>query len=161
MIEHDRSQHSAEIKAWAPFAKVVQNTKLHYLNNLGLQHAMTLRREKRLESVRSFMTEVWGKTRGDQPFDEENAIHFANTFQARVGEAEGEWEAIKAEVMKFGAAGVTAAIATAGAAIATGGAAWFAATAVTAAGTIGWTKMKSSSFKYKHPAAFFMDLPDE
>jgi len=73
-IEHDRAVQSAENKVWSPFAKTVQNTRLHYLNNLELKHALTLRQEKRLESVRSLMTSVWAKVRSDDPFSEENGL---------------------------------------------------------------------------------------
>jgi hypothetical protein len=43
-IELDRKSHSAENKAWAPFAKALQNSTLRYLNNLRLDHALTLRK---------------------------------------------------------------------------------------------------------------------
>lgn len=35
-IERDRREHSAANKTWSPFAKSVQNARLHYLNNLDL-----------------------------------------------------------------------------------------------------------------------------
>ena len=58
-IELDRESHSAENKVWALFAKAIQNTPLRYLNNIRLDHALTLRKEGRLESLRGFLTRVW------------------------------------------------------------------------------------------------------
>lgn len=54
-IEVDRKEHSAENKEWSPFAKAIQNMKLKYINNLKLDHALTLRKEGRMESLRTFL----------------------------------------------------------------------------------------------------------
>ena len=59
-IEQQRGT-TGDTQVWSPFAKALQNTKLHYLDNLELHHALQLRAEGRLENLRSFMTKMWQK----------------------------------------------------------------------------------------------------
>ena len=159
-IEHDRSQHSAENKVWSPFAKAIQNTKLNYLNDIAIGHALTLRKEGRLEGVRGLLTNVWSKVRSDDPFNEENAIHFANELDYRVNEADAEWDSIKKDISKVGS-GLAGGIATLGT-VAPGQAGWLAAAAVVGAtGTAFWARYQRSAYLKKYPAAFFMDLHDD
>jgi len=159
-IERDRGTN-AETEVWSPFAKAVQNTKLHYLNNLSAQDALRLRAEGRLENLRAFMTKMWAKAQGDQPFSERAAIDLANELAAAVGEAEAEWAHLKTELVKRASQAAVASIAAFGPAIATGSALWHAA--ATAVGSIGvalWSKYKRRQYDVKFPAAFFMDLKD-
>jgi hypothetical protein len=159
-IEHDRGSN-AETDVWAPFAKAVQNTRLQYLNNLDLKHALQLRAEGRLESLRSFMTKMWEEARGDQPFGERAAIDLANELAAAVGEAEAEWEQLKGELAKRASQAVVASIAAFGPAVATGAALWHAAATVAGAVGVGlWSKYRRRQYDAKFPAAFFMDLKE-
>jgi len=160
-IERDRGAN-AETEVWSPFAKAIQNAKLRYLNNLSPEHALRVRTEGRLENLRAFMTRMWAKARGDQPFSERAAIDLANELTDAVGEAEAEWAKLQAELTKRTSQTVVAALAAAGPAIATGTALWHAA--VTAAGAVGvglWSKFKRRQYDVKFPAAFFMDLKDD
>jgi hypothetical protein len=159
LIEHDRKQHSAENKVWSPFAKAVQNIKLNYLNNLSLEHALRLRNEHRLEGVRSLLTRAWEKVRGDEPFDEQGAIHLANELTEAVDEAEAEWNQIQKDLVRFVGGGIAAGALSAGPVIAAGHALWLAAAgAVGTAGTAAWSSLQRRAYLKKHPAAFFMDL---
>lgn len=162
MIEHDRREQHAENSVWSPFAKAMQNAKLTYLNNLDLTHALRLRQEGRLLSLRSLLTSVWEKVRGDDPFDEQAAVHLANNLTDAVNEAEAEWFAIKKDITKYGAGGLAAGAVSAGPMIATGNALWAAAAAV--AGTAGmaiWSRYQNASFLKRYPAAFFIDLKED
>lgn len=163
-IEHDRKQHTSESKVWSPFAKAMQNARLSYLNNIEIGQAFSLRTEGRLEGLRGLLTNVWGKVRSENPFSEENAIHFANELHDRVREADAEWDTIKKEMSKVvggSLAGGLASLASL-AAIAPGQAGWFAASAVVGgASTALWAKYQQSAYLKKYPAAFFMDLQDE
>ncbi len=162
MIEHDRKQCSAENRAWSPFAKAVQNTKLHYLNNLGLEHALRLRSEHRLESVRSLLTRVWEKVRSEEPFDEQAAIHLANELTEAVDEAEAEWLQIQKDLVKIVGSGLSAGALSAGPAIAAGHALWLAVAAVVGTASVGiWSGIQRKAYLKKHPAAFFMELRSE
>jgi hypothetical protein len=162
-IEHDRRQHTAENAVWSPFAKAVQNTKLYYLNNLRLDHALKLRSEQRLESVRAVLTSVWDKMRGDEPFDERNAVELANRLTEAVNDAEAEWLNIRKDVVKFGGGGIAAGIASAAdAAITSGHAMFMAAAAVVGSATfLTWSRLKEAAYLKKYPASFFMDLQDK
>jgi hypothetical protein len=162
MIEHDGEHHGAENRVWAPFAKAVQNTKLHYLNNLRLDHALMLRKENRLDGVRSLLTRVWERARSDEPFDEQSAIHLANNLTVAVDEAEAEWRQIQKDIVKYGGGGLAAGTVPAGAAIASGHALWVAAATIIGTATMAvWSKIQKRAYLKKHPAAFFMDLRAE
>ena len=89
-IELDRESHSAENKVWAPFAKALQNTPLRYLNSLRLEHALTLRKEGRLESLRGCLRKVWAAACTENPFDSANSLLLAEELGERVREAEEE-----------------------------------------------------------------------
>ena len=54
-IELDREQNAISIGEWSPLAKAFQNLDLKYLNNLELDHALSLRTEGRLENLRAFL----------------------------------------------------------------------------------------------------------
>lgn len=162
MIEHDRKEQHAENAVWAPFAKAMQNVRLNYLNNLDLSHALKLRQEGRLLSVRSLLTQVWDKVRSDDLFDEAAAIHLATHLTDTVNVAEAEWLNIKKDMIKYGAGGLAAGAASAGPLVASGNALWAGAAAI--AGTAGmaiWTQYQKASFLRRYPAAFFMNLTKE
>jgi hypothetical protein len=159
-IERERGTN-ADTEVWSPFAKAVQNTKLHFLNNLNLDHALRLRAEGRLENLRSFMTKMWAKARGDQPFSERAAIDLANELTAAVGEAEAEWAQLKSELVKRASQGAVASIAALAPAVATGAALWHAAATIVGAIGVGlWSKYQRRQYDVKFPASFFMDLKD-
>lgn len=162
LIERDRQGLPTESKVWSPFAKAVQNTKLHYLNNLETRHALQLRQEGKLEGVRSVLMEAWSKERSEDPFNEEGAIHLASNLSDAVREAEAEWVDIKAEITKFGASGIGAGMLAAGPLVASGHALWLAGAAATGAVSISlFSKYKERAFQKRYPAAFFMSLSDE
>ena len=158
-IELDRESHSVENKVWAPFAKAVQNTTLKYLNELRLEHALTLREEGRLESLRGFLRRVWKDACSGEPFDEANAQLLAEELQEKVLEAEEEWNQIDKGLLKMIAAEFIPGLLAAGPLIASGYANWVAAAAV-AAGTydLAWSKTRRRGFPDRFPAAFFMNL---
>lgn len=163
-IEIDRDNHSAENKVWAPFAKSVQDTPFRYLNNLRLQHALTLRNEGRLESLRQFLRRVWkeaSKGNGNE-FDEQNAILLAEELGQRVRDAELEWKQIDTDLLKIiGASALTELIA-AGPLIAAGHANFLAAASVVAgtASIVNSTRRRRT-FPERFPAAFFMKIDVE
>jgi hypothetical protein len=162
MIENDRKQSGPETEVWSPFAKAVQNAKLHYLNNLSLDHALKLRTEGRLENLRSFLTGVWEKVRGNEPFNEQTAIHLANDLTAAVGEADAEWNQIKKDLVKIVGTSLSAGAMSAGPAIAAGHALWLAAAGVVGTASVAlWSKFQKKAYLKKHPAAFFMNLRDD
>lgn len=162
LIEKDRAEHSAPNKAWSPFAKSVQNAKLNYLNNLDLNYALQLRKEGRLEGVRSVMTEAWKKSANDDAYDDTTAIHFAENLTQSVNEAEAEWLSIKSDVAKYVGSGTVTGLFATGPLIAAGHALWVAGAAVVGGlATAAHTGWKHASYLKKHPAAFFMKLRKE
>jgi hypothetical protein len=160
-IELDRKSHSAENKVWAPFAKAIQETQFRYLNGLRLDHALTLRNEGRLGSLRTFLRKVWTEASTENEFAGENAILLAAELSERVREAEQEWQQIDTDLLKMvGAAAFSGALA-AGPLIASGHANFLAA----AAGVAGVASVVNSTrkrvvFPDRFPAAFFMKIED-
>lgn len=161
-IELDRESQSAENKVWAPFAKALQNASLRYLNNLQLHHALTLRKEGRLEALRSFLLRVWKDASTADPFDSANAVLLAEELGQRVRDAEQEWKKIDDEVLSFSVPVAATGLFAAGPMIAAGHA-YFLAAAIAAAGLgplVNSTR-KRGSFPDRFPAAFFMKVDEE
>jgi hypothetical protein len=162
MIELDREGTTAETRAWSPLAKAIQAARLHYLNNLTLDHALQVRQEGRLESLRTLFTEIWDKARGDVPFSDDAATELARKLTDAIREADAEWGNIKSGLVKTIGTAVAAGVAGAGPAVANGHALWLAAAAVIGgASAATWTGIKRAAYLQKHPAAFFMEVdPD-
>jgi hypothetical protein len=134
-IELDRESHSAENKVWAPFAKALQNASLRYLNNLRLEHALTLRQEGRLESLRRFLGKVWKDASTEDQFESKNAILLAEELTGRIQDAEQEWKEIDKDLFKMVGGTAVGGLLAAGPLIANGHAAFLAA-AVGVAGAV-------------------------
>lgn len=161
-IELDRQSHSAENKAWAPFAKALQDAPLKYLNEMSLETALILRKEGRLESFRGFLRRAWKDACVEDPFDEVNAQFLAEELLERVREAEIEWDQIDKDLIKIIGAELCAGLLTAGPLIASGHAAFLAAAAVSAgAATLAVSTKQRRQFPDRFPAAFFMNLSDD
>ena len=160
-IELDRESHSAENKVWTPFAKALQSTPLKYLNNLRLEHALTLRKEGRLESLRVFLRKVWKDASGENPFDDANAILLTEELHQRIREANEEWAKIDKDLLKIVSATAVGELLAAGPLIAAGHAYFLAAAvAVGAAGALVNSTLKRRSFRDRFPAAFFMKVEE-
>jgi hypothetical protein len=160
-IELDRESHNAQNKAWAPFAKAVQEAQFRYLDQVSLGDALALRQAGRLEGLRSFFHRVWRDAiRGDE-YDEANAAALADELHEKVREAEDEWRKIDLELLKMMAQGAAAALLSAGPLVASGHASFLAAAAVVPGG-VGLTAstMRRRGFSDRFPAAFFTDLSE-
>jgi AraC-like DNA-binding protein len=158
-IELDRESHSAENKVWAPFAKALQNTTLKYLNNLRLEHALRLRKEGRLESLRGFLSKVWKDASTENQFDSANAVLLAGELAERIREAEQEWKNIDTDLLKIVGAAAAADLLAAGPLVASGHA-YFLAAAAVVSGTVPLviSAKQRGSFPDRFPAAFFMKI---
>ncbi len=158
-IEIDRENTDAKNKEWTPFAKAFQNLELKFLNNLSLEHALILRKENRLESLRVFLRKVWKSARTTDQFSEANAKLLAEELNEEIIKAEEEWKQIDRNLLKWIGAELGSGIAAAGPMIASGYGQFLAA-AIATAGTInlGVTQSERKSFKSKYPAAFFLKL---
>jgi len=158
-IEIDRESANAKNKEWTPFAKAFQNLELKFLNNLSLEHALILRKENRLESLRTFLRKVWKSARTTDPFNEANAKLLAEELNEEIIKAEEEWKQIDRNLLKWFGAELGSGIAASGPLIASGYGQFLAA-AIATAGiiTLGVTQSERKSFKNKYPAAFFLKL---
>lgn len=158
-IELDRESHSAENRVWAPFAKALQNAQLKYLDNLRLNHALDLRKEHRLESLRTFLGKVWKAASAEDKFDSANAILLAEELNHEVQRADEEWRQIDTELLKMAGTAAAADLLAAGPLVSTGHA-FFLAAAVAISGAVPLlvsTRLRRS-FPDRFPAAFFMKI---
>jgi hypothetical protein len=161
-IELDRESHSAENKVWAPFAKALQDAPLRYLNSLRLDHALTLRQEGRLESLRGFLAKVWKEASSENQFDSANAVLLAEELAERVREAEQEWKKIDTDLLKIVGGAALAELLAAGPLIAAGHAFFLAAAVLVGGGMpLVNSTLKRRSFPNSFPAAFFMQVQDD
>lgn len=161
-IELDRESHRAENKVWAPFAKAMQNAPLRYLNNLRLDHALTLRKEGRLESLRSFLARVWKDASIEDHFEDKNALLLAEELGQRIREAEQEWEQIDRDLLKIVGTVAVGGLLAAGPLIAAGHAYFLAAAAgVAGLGPVFNSTLQRRSFPDRFPAAFFMKVEEK
>jgi AraC-like DNA-binding protein len=161
-IELDRQSHSAENKVWAPFAKALQNAPLRYLNSLRLEHALTLRREGRLESLRGFLGKVWRDASKENQFDNANATLLAEELGERIRDAEQEWKQIDRDLLKMVRTAAVGGLLSAGPLIAAGHALFLAAAvAVAGVGALTNSTLQRRSFPDRFPAAFFMRVQED
>jgi len=154
-IEIDRESQNIEIKEWTPFAKAIQSLELKYLNNIKLEHALILRKENRLESLRVFLRRVWKSACSGEPFNEINAKFLADELNYEIRKAEVEWKKIDRDLLKwFGSELIVA-----GKQILTGSGCFLpAVTALMGIIKLGTTQLERKSFQDKFPAAFFMKI---
>ena len=155
----DRSLNNAESRVWSPFAKALQESPLKFLNNLHLKHALKLRNEGRLESLRSFLLKVWKHARTEEPFDEANARLFAEELREEVSFAKEEWDKIDQDLIKIVGGETGAGLLAAGPLIAAGHGLFVgAAAAAVGAATLAALYKRRRHFPDRFPAAFFMNI---
>ena len=158
-IELDRESHSIENKIWSPFSKAIQNANLKYLNALRLEHALSLRKEGRLDRLRRFLHRVWKDACSGSPFDDVNAQLLAEELQEKVNQAEEEWKQIDLDLIKMMGAGLAAEMLAAGPLIASGNGDFLAAAGVILGGTnLAVSTFRRRCFPDRFPAAFFMKI---
>jgi hypothetical protein len=156
-IELDRSEGDVDNGIWTPFAKAFHGLDIKYLNDVPLDLVLRLRREQRLEGLRSFMRKVWKTAEPDESFEPTAVENLAAELHDKVREAEDEWAKIGRDLLKW--LGGVGALATPF--IAKGGAEWTAAAigaAVAGAGALAISTHQRNSFQNRYPAGFFLKL---
>ena len=158
-IELDRTESGIDQSDWSSLSKAFHNLDLYYLNNVKLSHALSLRKENRLTSLRAFLRRMWKAASSGNPYGEHNVKLLADELEAAVKQAEDEWKQIDRDLIKWLGGEVATGMLAGGPLIAAGHGLFLAAAVATAGATtlIGST-MKRKGFPDKYPAAFFMDL---
>jgi len=158
-IEIDRESQNAESREWSPFAKAFQSLELKFLNNLNLEYALILRKEKRLEPLRVFLRKVWKSACTVEPISKINANLLADELKDEIKKAEVEWKKIDRKLLDWFGNELKAGLIAAGPMIASGyGSFLAAALALGGIFKLGVTQSERKSFQDKFPAAFFMKL---
>lgn len=159
IIKRERESCGVNSEVWSPFAKAMQQAKFNFLNNIDSEVALRLRKEDRLQGVRSVLRDAWRTDLSDDPFDEKNALLLSENFISSINEAEAEWDSIRAELTKFAGAEIGATALAAGPLIASGQAGWLAGGLMSVAAiNFGVYKQKHKSFKRRFPASFFINI---
>ena len=105
--------------------------------------------------MRGFMRKVWNAAAPENSFAEGNADNLAAELREKVREAEGEWDKIDRDLLKW--IGIT----TAGSFVARGGADWVSAalgSAIAGVGSLVVAGHQRRSFERRYPAAFLLKL---
>lgn len=158
-IELDRDQAGIKQPEWSPLARAFQNLNLKFLNTLDLSHALAVRQEGHLASLRSFLRKIWSAAVSGNPFGKQNVQYLAEELESEIRFAEEEWKQIDRDLIKWLGGEAAATLLSAGPLIASGQGEFVAAAAVTAgAATLTASYMQRRGFQSKFPAAFFMKL---
>jgi len=158
-IEIDRAQHNAHNRAWAPFAKAIQEVELKCLHDIQLDHAMRLREEGHLEGLRIFLKKVLKEASLSDPYDEANARLLGDELKDQIRRAEEEWKGLDRKFLKWFGAELGASLLAAGPLIQSGNGMFLAAAlATTTAIQIGVSEREAAGFQTKFPAAFFLQI---
>ncbi len=161
-IELDRDSQNAINKEWTPFAKAFGGLDIKFLNNIELHHALTLRKENRLEGLRVFLRKVWKSAQTSEHFDEANTVLLADELTEEVKKAEEEWKKIDRDLLKWFGAELSAGLLSAEPLISSGHVSFLAAAVVSASAiTFGLNKAERTAFPKRYPAAFFMNIKDD
>lgn len=156
-MEVDRAEASLTTNDWSPFAKAFQALEFKFLQNVPLEAALRLRKEDRLQNMRSFMTKVWKSCGTEEPFSQGKADSLSAELQERIREAEAEWRKIDAELIRWlGGLGTVAAPF-----IAAGGATWIPAAVSAIVGGVAavtHSQHQRATFGKRYPAGFFLEL---
>lgn len=158
-IEIDRSNNNVESRIWSPLAKAFQESPLKFLSNLSLHHAMKIRNEGHLESLRKFLLRVWKSARTEDHFDDINVGLLAEELREEVALAKEEWRKIDDDLLKIIGGEAAAGLLAAGPLIESGHGLFLGASAVTAgAATLAAAYRRRKRFPCQFPAAFFMNI---
>lgn len=161
-VEIDREESNVETKIWSPMAKAIQNTPFKYLNNIALSHALKLRKEGRLESMRNFFRKVWKEVCIENSFEEQYARILSEQLLEEVAKADDEWKKIDEDLLKIIRTETMTGLLAAGPLITSGYAGFVAAAATVAGGTaLIMSTQRRKRFPKKFPAAFFMKIENE
>jgi hypothetical protein len=156
-IELDRSEAKIDVGNWSVFAKAFHSVDIRYLNNVPLDLALRLRREDRLQTLRSFLRKVWMTADPEGSYEPAAAEDLAAELQEKIREAEDEWDKIDRDLLKW-MSGIGAIAAPF---VVRSGAEWIGAAiaGVTAGiGALGVAAHQRSRFAHRYPAGFFLKL---
>lgn len=158
-IEIDRDNDHGAANEWEPLARAFQNVELKYLDAVNLDHALILRNENRLASLRTFLRKTWRAACSGNPYGSQNVQFLTEELESEVAYAEEEWRQIDRDLLKWFGGESAASLLAAGPLIASGHAGFLgAAFAVAGASNLISSTLRRKGFKEKLPAAFFMDL---
>lgn len=154
-MELDRVNNSQLETMWTPFSKALNDSSVHYLDNVKLEDALRLRKDGYLSGMRGFLKKTWQSACDvNRPFSEQNAKLLSEELNQEILKAEIEWKKIDQNLVKFFLAGGAATY------VVSGGAGFLPAIGAAVAGGVGLLSAHNQrkTFQIQHPAGFFIKL---
>lgn len=90
-------------EVWSPLTKAFQGLDFKFLDGVPLKFAYDIRSAGRLETLRSVLRKIWTEVGGspDANRAEKLARDFGDELKQRVAEAQGDWEKIDRDLLKW------------------------------------------------------------
>lgn len=155
-IEFGREQAEIDDGRWSPLAKAISKLQIKTLDKADLEFALQLRKDGLLVEFRSFLRKLWTSIDPENEFDDRLAADLEANISEEVAKAREEWDMIGEKLLRQGGGYVLGA-----AGLVASGQVHLALAAVgKSAIEVGVALWDRSKFRYRHPAAIFLDLED-
>jgi hypothetical protein len=155
-------QLSLDAQVWSPLTKAFGNLDFKFLDNVDPNFAVTMRKEGRLESFRSYTRKLWKTVGGELDLNKADSLarDFRDELTDEYARAQADWAAIDRDLLKWGVPAIAGA-AQAAVSMATGHynlalpGGGFAVKGVT---DLIQSHLKRKEFRKKTPLSVFIDL---
>lgn len=158
-IELDHRSLKIEQNNWSSFTKAFQSLDFKFFDNIDLKFALKVRKENKLENIRSFLSRLWRNSANSNKYSNENIIFLKEELEHHFREAESEWKEINIDLVKWIGTGTLGIGATAQHLI-TQGQSYLLVGGLIISGLytafVDWTKRHN--FRLKYPTSFMLDL---
>lgn len=158
-IEHDHKSLNIEQNNWNTFNKAFQNLDFKFFDNVDLNYVLKVRKENKLENLRSFLSRLWRNSVLENKYSDENIRILKEELEHHFREAESEWQEINNDLLKWIRNEILGVGATAPNLISQGQPyLLFGGAAISGITTaiIDWSKRHN--FRLKYPTSFMLDL---
>jgi hypothetical protein len=155
-------QLSPDAQVWSPLTKAFGNLDFKFLDNVDPNFAVTMRKEGRLESFRSYTRKLWKTVGGELDLNKADSLarDFRDELTDEYAKAQADWAAIDRDLLKWGVPAIAGA-AQAAVSMATGHynlALPGGGFAVKGVSELIQSHLKRKEFRKKTPLSVFIDL---
>jgi len=160
-----RNDLSETSKVWSPLTKAFQELDFKFLNNVDPKFALTIRKDRRLESLRNYLRKLWVSLKGEPDNSKIDSLvrDFRDELTDAYMKAEDEWKDIDRELIKWSSGSFTSAslAAAIGEAVLTGSislALPLAAAGLSGIPAVVNARFARRRFRARSPLSVFIDL---
>lgn len=158
-IEFDHKSLNIEQNDWSSFIKAFQNLEFKFFDKIDLDFVLKVRKENKLENLRSFLSRLWRNSVSENKYSDENIKILKEELEHHFREAESEWKEINNDLIKWIRNEILGVGATAPSLISQGQSyLLFGSVLISGITTaiVDWSKRHN--FKLKYPTSFMLDL---